>query len=176
MSDGFLRHAPRLLVLLGLACLAGLGAALVAQHQFNIKPCPWCVLQRGIFLLIAAVALAGGAAAWAAKRSGRLTLATVLTRVTSVPVTVLALAGLVAATYQHEVAAVNNDCSMTFADRVLTALELERRWPDMFMVTASCSEAGAYRLAGLPFELWSGALFALALGAGLTAMLRGTRP
>lgn len=176
MSDGFLRHAPRLLVLLGLLCLASLGVALVAQHQFNVKPCPWCILQRGIILLLAVVALVGGAVAWVAKRQGRLGLANVVSRSSSVPVTVLALAGLVAATYQHEVAAVNPDCSRTLADTILTALELERRWPDMFMVTASCSDAGAYRLAGLPYELWSGALFALALGVGLTAMLRGARP
>ncbi len=176
MSDGFLRHTPRLLVLLGLLCLASLGVALVAQHQFNVKPCPWCILQRGIILLLAALALVGGTVAWVAKRRGRLGLAKLVARGSSVPVTVLALAGLVAATYQHEVAAVNADCSRTLADTILTALELERRWPDMFMVTASCSDAGAYRLAGLPFELWSGALFALALGVGLTAMLRGTRP
>ena len=37
-------------------------------------------------------------------------------------------------------------------------------WPSVFMITANCSEAAAYRLIGLPYEIWSGLLFA-GLGA-----------
>jgi disulfide bond formation protein DsbB len=36
------------------------------------------------------------------------------------------------------------------------------------MITANCAEAAAYRLLGLPYELWSAALFAL---LGLAALL-----
>ena len=35
------------------ASLAALGAALVSQHVFGMDPCPWCVLQRLIFAVIA---------------------------------------------------------------------------------------------------------------------------
>ena len=34
-----------------LMAVAAVGAALVSQHVFDIQPCPWCVLQRLIFLL-----------------------------------------------------------------------------------------------------------------------------
>ncbi len=176
MSEGFLRHAPRLLVLLGLVCLLGLGIALVSQHQFGVKPCPWCVLQRGIVLLLGFFALLGGSLAWVMKRRASFSAAHLTARLVSIPVVVLALAGLVAATYQHEVAAESASCDQTVADRVLTALELERRWPYVFMITANCADANKYRLLGLPYELWSGALFALVLGGGLIAMLRGSRP
>ena len=31
-------------------CLAAVGAALIAQYRFDMQPCPWCVLQRVIFI------------------------------------------------------------------------------------------------------------------------------
>ena len=51
-------------VLAGIAgvALASVAAALLTQHVFDMQPCPWCVLQRLIFVLIALVALAGLAA------------------------------------------------------------------------------------------------------------------
>jgi disulfide bond formation protein DsbB len=33
--------------------------------------------------------------------------------------------------------------------------------PALLQVTASCIQAASYRLLGLPFEVWSGALFAV---------------
>jgi disulfide bond formation protein DsbB len=143
----------RLLGLISLASLAAVAAALVAQHAFDVKPCPWCVLQRGIFLLIAAVAALG----WISSRlRGVRALAFGL-------IGVLALCGLASAYYQHEVASQMASCAMTFADRVLTAFSLESALPPVFMVTASCSEAAQYRLLGLPYEIWSGLLFAAML-------------
>jgi protein dithiol:quinone oxidoreductase len=176
MSEGLMRHAPRLLVVTGLLSLLSLAAALVAQHGFDMRPCPWCVLQRLIVMLIAAVALLGGLAAWALKHHSHPHRGHLMARLVAIPVVVLALGGLVAATYQHEVASQNESCSKTFADTVLTVLDLEARWPSLFMVTASCNEAARYRLLGLPFEIWSGLLFALVLGASLVALLRGSRP
>ena len=175
MADRWMSHAPRLLVWLGIVCLAGLGAVLVAQHVFDVRPCPWCVLQRGIVLLLGLLALTGGALAWALKHRGHLYRAHLTARLAAIPVLLLALSGLVAATYQHEVASQSESCAMTAADRLLTALDLEAKWPAVFMVTASCQDAAHYRLLGLPYEIWSGLLFALALGAGLEALLRGAR-
>lgn len=175
MAESLLRHAPRLLVWLGLLCLASLVGVLVAQHAFDVRPCPWCVLQRLIVLLLGGVSLLGGTAAWWVKHGGRPYLAHLVARLVAVPVLLLAMGGLVAATYQHEVAAQSESCEMTAADRILTTLDLEARWPKMFMVTANCQDAHAYRLMGLPYEIWSGLLFALALGVGLVALLRGAR-
>jgi disulfide bond formation protein DsbB len=165
----------RALALIFLLCFAGVAAALIAQHGFKVRPCPWCVLQRGIVLLLGVAALAGGALAWALKHRGHLYRAHLTARLAAIPVLLLALSGLVAATYQHEVASQSESCAMTAADRLLTALDLEAKWPAVFMVTASCQDAAHYRLLGLPYEIWSGLLFALALGAGLVALLRGAR-
>lgn len=176
MTERLMRHAPRLLVWVGLLCLAGLGTALIAQHAFDVRPCPWCVLQRGIVLLLAVFALTGGGLAWWLKHRSHLHRAHLAVRLAAIPVVLLALAGLMAATYQHEVAAQNESCALSAADRIVTALELESRWPAVFMITATCQDAQGYRLIGLPYEIWSGLLFALALGAGLVALLRGARP
>lgn len=175
MAERWMAHAPRMLVWVGLLCLIGLGVALVAQHRFDVRPCPWCVLQRGIVLLLALFALAGGGLAWVLKHRGHLYRAHLAARLAAIPVLLLAMSGLLAATYQHEVAALSESCAMTVADRILTALELESRWPAVFMVTANCQDAGRYTLVGLPYEIWSGLLFALALAAGLVALLRGAR-
>lgn len=175
MSEGFKRHAPRLLVLLGLICFASLAVALIAQHQFGVRPCPWCVMQRVVVILLGSFALLGGGLAWILKHQGRAGAAHLLARLVALPVVALAVAGLLAATYQHEVASQSESCALTAADKLLTALELESRFPALFMVTASCQDANAYRLLGLPYEIWGGLLFALALGTGLIALLRGAR-
>ena len=56
--------AARLFGLVAGVALAGVGAALVSQHVFDMQPCPWCVLQRLIFVVIAAAAGVGALAAW----------------------------------------------------------------------------------------------------------------
>jgi disulfide bond formation protein DsbB len=145
--------------LAGMAVLsfAAVGVALVAQHQFGVKPCPWCVLQRGIFLLIGTFSLLG----WLL--SGQRLL-----RQTAIVVTLLlCAAGVTAAVFQHEVASQSASCAMGLADRIITTLGLEELWPSVFMVTANCADAAAYRLIGLPYEVWSGLLFAGLAAAGL---------
>lgn len=132
-----------------LASVASLACALIAQHGFGIKPCPWCVLQRGIFILIA---LASGLG-WLLQKTRPARQASLSL------VLLLALAGLAAAWYQHDVAAKMASCDLTLADRILTGLDLENLLPSVFMVTASCSQAAAYRLLGLPYEFWSGLLY-----------------
>jgi len=139
----------RALAAMAVASFAAVGIALIAQHQFGVKPCPWCVLQRGIFLLIGAFSLLG----WLlqAKRS--------LRQVAVVAVLLLCAAGVTAAVFQHEVASQSASCAMGLADKIVTALNLEELWPSVFMITANCADAAAARLLGLPYEVWSGLLF-----------------
>jgi disulfide bond formation protein DsbB len=140
---------------------AAVAIAVIAQHQFGVKPCPWCVMQRVIFLLIGAVALVG------------LVLRGVVRRGALLVVAALALAGIASAYYQHEVASQSYSCALTLADRINTALGLEDLWPYVFMVTGNCAEAAAYRLLGLPYEVWSGLLYVLTAGVALVAFSKG---
>lgn len=145
----------RVLAGMALACFAAVGIALVAQHQFGVKPCPWCVLQRGIFLLVGGFALLG----WLLQGQR------VLRQSAVVATLMLSVAGVTAAVFQHEVAAQSESCALGLAEKILTALNLEELWPPVFMATASCADAAAARLIGLPYEVWSGLLF-----AGLAAL------
>lgn len=139
----------RLLASIFLSSLGAVGVALVGQHVFDVRPCPWCVLQRLEFLLMALVTGLG----WLAYKLRAIRISAFALAF------VLALCGMATAYYQHEVASLTASCAMTFADRVLGFFNLESTIPPLFMVTASCSEAAHYRMLGLPYEIWSGGLF-----------------
>ena len=52
--------SPRALLLAAVVVpLAAVAAALVSQYVFDMQPCPWCVLQRVVFVAIALAALPG---------------------------------------------------------------------------------------------------------------------
>lgn len=138
----------RALFAIALLCLAAVGAALYTQHSMGMQPCPWCVLQRVVFVAIAAVALVAAALPRGVQVAGLGLVA------------LLADAGLAAAVWQHFVAAEQASCSMTLADRIVGTLGLDERWPQVFMATASCAEAKV-KLMGMPYEFWSGLLFGL---------------
>ena len=142
---------PRLMLLvLGLLCVSSVGLAFLAQHRFEMQPCPWCILQRIQFLVLGALTLV---AAGLPSSLGR--------RVLSALTLPVALSGVAAALWQHFVAAKSTSCALTLADRVISATGLDTRWPEWFEVRANCSDASAI-LMGMPFEFWSLALFAVA--------------
>lgn len=141
-------------------CLGGVAAALVSQYVFDMQPCPWCILQRVIFLLIALLA----ALALLLPVRG-------LQRGLAGVGLALAASGIAAAVYQNRVAAQEFSCNLTLADRIIGALGLESAVPFLFRISASCMDA-AVNLLGLPYEAWSGLLFlmvGLVLWAGLRA-------
>jgi protein dithiol:quinone oxidoreductase len=139
------------------APLLAVGAALVSQYRFDMQPCPWCVLQRVIFL---AIALAGLLAlAWRRIGAGLALL--------------LAAGGAAAALWQHFVAAASASCNLTLADRIVGALRLNVLLPDVFEARASCADA-AVALLGVPYEFWSLALFLL-LGLAAGQLMRGAK-
>ena len=142
--------------------LAAVGAALVSQHVYDMQPCPWCVLQRVIFVAIAAAALPGLLIRrpWARRTSGVL-------------VGLLALCGMAAALWQHFVAASSTSCNLTLADRIVGGLGLDGLWPAVFAAYASCADA-AVKLVGVPYEFYSLALYAL-LGWVAIQVLRQPR-
>lgn len=137
-----------------LLCLAAVGVALVSQHVYGMEPCPYCILQRVIFLAIALACLLG--LVWAGRAGRRFGAALAL---------LLALSGVATALYQHFVAAASASCNLTMADRIVGAMKLDSFWPDVFSARASCADA-AVDLLGVPYEFWSLALFiALAVAA-----------
>ena len=132
--------------------VVAVGTALFTQHGLGMLPCPWCVLQRLIFLSIALVALPG------VLLPGRFTR-----WASGLPMLALAVCGMAAALWQHFVAAASQSCAQTIADRVVRATGLDELLPEVFAAYASCADAAA-RLLGVPYEFYSLTLFTL-LGA-----------
>jgi disulfide bond formation protein DsbB len=134
-------------LLVAVLSFGAVGVALVTQYRFDMQPCPWCVLQRLIFVAIGAVALLGLAwRSWGGKRA--------------VPLLLLLLcgSGIAAALWQHFVAAASASCKLTLADRIVSGLQLDALLPSVFEARANCADA-AVDLAGIPYEFWSLALF-----------------
>ncbi len=159
-----LQPGSRLLPAAGaLACGVSVLMALYAQHRLDMQPCPWCILQRLLFLVLSA---------WLAVSA--LLPRSMPQRIWTALAVAPAGAGIAAALWQHFVAAKTNSCALTLADRVLTATGLDTRFPEVFEVRANCSEA-AVSVLGVPFEFWSLALFAL-IGALALAHALGRAP
>jgi len=123
------------------------GTALVSQHVFSMQPCPWCVLQRLIFLAIGAFALLG--LVWRGPAGGRVAGTFGL---------LLAVAGIAAALWHYFVASNSASCNLTLADRIMTASQLDRLLPDVFEARASCADA-AVAVLGVPYPIWSALAF-----------------
>ena len=137
-------------------------AALVSQHFYGMDPCPWCVLQRAIFVAIALAALLG--LVWR-RRVGR--------RIGAVLALLLALCGGAAALWQHFVAAVSPSCNLTLADRIMNFSRLPTLLPEVFEPRASCADA-AVNLLGVPYDFWGLAGFAVVAVLALV-VLSGSR-
>ena len=155
----------RLLALCAFASLGGVAVGLVLQHQFGMEPCAWCVVQRMFYVLVggfslAALALGGMPIA----ALGAMLLADLS-----------ATLGLASALFHQFVAARPGGCGITIADKFLMATSLHEHLPWLMNPTAMCDEANQ-PLLGVPFAVWSIALFTLLLigvGFALVGALRG---
>jgi disulfide bond formation protein DsbB len=157
------RPTSPLLFAAAVLSLGAVGTALITQHVFDMQPCPWCVLQRLIFVAIALSALLG--LVWRA-RPGRVASALLMLG--------LSLCGVAAALWQNLVASVSSSCNQTLADRIVSGLGVDGWMPEVFQARASCAEAAA-KLLGVPYEFWSLASFMLLATLALTCLRRARR-
>lgn len=142
------------LVLVTVLAYGAVGVAVLSQFKFNMQPCPWCTLQRFIFLVVGTLALLGA-----------LLPATRLRRWLAVLMALAALSGASAALWLQFVASSSTSCKLTLADKIMANLGLFELAPDLFVPTASCADA-AVNLLGIPYALWSLALFLFCAMAG----------
>jgi protein dithiol:quinone oxidoreductase len=140
--------------------LGAVGLAYASQHVWGMQPCAWCVLQRVIFIAVAIAALLG--LLWRSAFGRRVGAGLAL---------LLAGSGIAAALYQHFVAASSQSCDLSMAERIVSALTLDERWPDLFMPMASCADSKV-TLWSVPYEFWSLALFVLLALAALPVLRR----
>ena len=58
----FVAAPRRIAVLLGLVCLALVGASVFVQHVLGVEPCPLCIIQRFTYLALTPIFFAGALA------------------------------------------------------------------------------------------------------------------
>ncbi|WP_338926540.1 disulfide bond formation protein B [Mycetohabitans endofungorum] len=151
MNDSLrMRRERRLLVLLGLACLALIGGALYLQYFKHEAPCPLCIIQRYFFLLIAVFAFIG------ATLRGWRGIAVLETLI------VVAAAGGMAAAIQHIEVQANPSfsCGSDTLEPIVDALPLAKLWPGAFKVAGLC-EIPYPPILGLSLPQWGLVAFGL---------------
>ncbi len=144
-------------------CLGPVGLALFSQHVFGHEPCPWCILQRVVFVAMALVAVAAAPvkALW-------------VQRLALVVVMALAASGSAASLWQHFVAAASQSCNLTLADKIIHGLWLDTYLPEVFEPRANCADAKFYFL-GVPYEFWALGLYVSMFGLSLRAVFKSMR-
>ncbi|NLJ52210.1 MAG: disulfide bond formation protein B [Alcaligenaceae bacterium] len=139
----------QLLNLIAFLCLASVVFALFSQHVLGMLPCAWCVLQRLIFLLIAAVCLLVNFSS-----------SIIYQKALSLIAAALSISGIIAAWYQYSVASISFSCDMTFADIFMSRQTgLDAAVPWLFGIYATCMDA-AVSLFGIEYAIWALLLFA----------------
>ena len=139
---------PQVLAIVGLLALGSVALAALAQYAFDMQPCPWCVLQRFIYIVVGVLALL---AAVLSNTPRRIAIGLALLGT---------LCGIASALWQQLHAVNESSCDLSLAERITTALQLDRLLPQLFIAYASCADA-AVNVLGIPFAVWSCAMFAL---------------
>lgn len=157
------RWAVLVFVAASLISAVVLGFAYYLQEVKFLDPCPWCVVQRIVYLLIGALALVAllhGPMRAGAARYGLLG-------------GVLALAGAAAALYQVWLQADPvraNSCTGSVVERILDRVALGDLWPAFLQYDGPCT-LKAWSLFGLSIPEWS-ALWFCVLAVLLLSLLR----
>ncbi|MFM9881637.1 MAG: disulfide bond formation protein B [Burkholderiales bacterium] len=161
------QRGARLFTLIFAGCIAVLGAALYLQYAHNLDPCPWCIVQRILFVLIALIALI--AALHRPQGIGVTAYGTVIGLVS--------ITGIAAATYhiylQRDPARAAK-CAGSFVERLLDQSALGRIIPPLFQYDGPCT-LKPWAMFGLSIPEWSLIAFVLVLIAVGTGAFLGRR-
>ncbi len=151
----------------GVSCVALLGFAYYMQYGLEHQPCPLCILQRYVYMAIAAVSLAG--AAYGPKRLGAMITAGVLGA--------FAATGAALAVWQVTKGDTMTTCNTDVVGQIVYALPMRAWWPEFLAAYGGCADKYPPIL-GLSIPLWSLIWFAsfLAICEYLVVKLRSTPP
>jgi len=150
-----------------LACVGLLGFALYLQHWERLDPCPWCVVQRLGYMLVALIALVG-----ALHRPGPIG-----TTVYSTLGLLAAGAGAAAAAYHVYLQADPRraaKCVGSPVERILDQLEIGRVIPPLLQYDGPCA-LKPWSFIGLSIPEWSLAWFVILAAAFIAIPFRSDR-
>lgn len=148
--------------LFALAAFGLVAAGMIIQSIESISPCPLCIFQRVLYLVVGTVALFG-------------VLAPFLSRVWGGLMAAVSLGGMGVAGYQTWMQAfpgMVNECSYTDPDLIERLVDwLGMQWPSLFMATGFCSSRDWVFL-GLSMANWSVLVFAGFVAVGVLLVRR----
>ena len=156
---------PQVLLIIGVLAFGAVGLAVLAQYAFDMQPCPWCVFQRLVYIVVGVLALLGALLSGTARRIA-IGLALLGT-----------FCGIASALWQQLAAVNENSCDLSVAEKVIGKLQLDRLLPQLFEARTSCADA-AVSVLHIPFAVWSCAMYvmlALLLAWALRTALRSGR-
>lgn len=151
------------LIMVGAASLGLVAASLVLAELLNLHPCPMCIFQRVLYLLLGAFALLAAFVARPAVRWSLVVLAVAA-----------ALGGIATASYQTWMQAFPGsimECGYSEPNLMERLVDwLGTQWELMFLATGLCSSK-EWTFLGLSMANWSIACF-LGLGGALIWAMR----
>ena len=153
---------------IGVSCVALLGGAYLLQYgPAQQQPCPLCILQRYVYIAVAAVALM--AAAVGPKRIGRMVTAGVLCAFTTIG------AGL--AMWQVTKGDTMTSCDTDVVGQIVYALPMRGWWPEFLAAYGGCADK-VPPILGVSVPLWSFLWFAgfATICGFMLVMLRNSVP
>jgi protein dithiol:quinone oxidoreductase len=159
--SAILDQPRRLLALIAVACVALLAFGLYLQHAIGLEPCPMCIVQRYLFILVALAAGIGAALPSCATRwSARL-------------MALLSLTGAGVAARQSWLQWFPPEVTTCGRDLfgMIESFPLKRVIPMVFRGSGDCS-AVDWTFLGLSIANWSFLNFVLVGVIGLVVLLR----
>ncbi len=131
--------------ILALGCFALVAAGLGLQIVLRLAPCPFCIFQRLLYIVIGCLALLG-------------LLLPIGRKLWLILIASLALAGASVAGYQSWMQAypeLVNECGMSDPTTIERLVDwLGMRWPDLFLATGFCTSK-EWVFLGLSIANWS---------------------
>jgi protein dithiol:quinone oxidoreductase len=162
------RRNSWLLLLIALLSFGAVALAVYLQQSLKLNPCPLCIAQRYLFILLGLCALFGAMASWMGS----------LRPLLAALGAVIAIGGIgVAVRHLYVAANPMTDCGRDRISEFVNSLALADLYPKVFMAFGGCGDA-VPPFFGLSYPVWSLLLFAtstLALGLVLVSTLQQRR-
>lgn len=134
------------LIIISLFSFLCVGIALVSQYQFNMLPCPWCILQRIIFIVIGLTSI------------GLYFLDKKI--ISIVTIVLLSIIGQLTALYQFVFASQSTSCKLSLAEKIVSNSKLDVLMPYLFEIKTSCADS-VVKIFGLNYEIYSLTAFSI---------------
>lgn len=162
MMKSFVLPPRWMFAAVGVGCLGLVAAGLVLQSVYRLAPCPLCIFQRLLYIVVGVIALL----AWAWPRGQK---------VWAGLIAALATLGAGVAAYQTWMQAYPElapECSFTDPNLIERLVDwLGMQWPSMFMATGFCTSRD-WLFLGLSMANWSLLVFLGLLGVAIWSLRR----